>query len=48
KDFGFENVDIKFSTRPERRVGSDASWDKAEEALEQALDANKLKTRGFR
>ena len=37
--FGFENVDIKLSTRPEKRVGSDAVWDKAEAALAEALDA---------
>ena len=39
KHFGFENVDIKLSTRPEKRVGSDEVWDKAEAALAQALDA---------
>jgi len=37
--FGFDNVDIKLSTRPEKRVGSDAVWDKAEAALAEALDA---------
>ncbi len=36
--FGFENIDIKLSTRPEKRVGSDAVWDKAESALAQALN----------
>lgn len=36
--FGFENIDIKLSTRPEKRVGSDAVWDKAEAALAQALN----------
>ena len=40
--FGFENVDIKLSTRPEQRVGSDETWDKAEKALEEALTANGL------
>ncbi|WP_261835449.1 threonine--tRNA ligase [Vibrio ishigakensis] len=40
--FGFENVDIKLSTRPEQRVGSDEIWDKAEKALEDALKANNL------
>ncbi len=39
KYFGFENVDIKLSTRPERRVGSDEVWDRAEAALAEALDA---------
>ncbi len=36
-DLGFENFDIKLSTRPEMRVGSDETWDKAEEALEAAI-----------
>jgi threonyl-tRNA synthetase len=39
KDFGFENIRIKLSTRPENRMGSDESWDKAEAALKAALDA---------
>ncbi|MDC0407656.1 threonine--tRNA ligase [Candidatus Thioglobus sp.] len=43
KHFGFENVDIKLSTRPENRVGSDEVWDKAEAALAQALDAKGIK-----
>ena len=38
-DFGFSNVIYKLSTRPEKRVGSDESWDKAEKALADALDA---------
>ncbi len=38
KDFGFEDVIIKLSTRPENRVGDDAIWDKAEQALELALN----------
>ena len=38
RDFGFENVEIKLSTRPEQRVGDDALWDKAEKALQDALD----------
>ncbi|HKJ08368.1 MAG TPA: threonine--tRNA ligase [Gammaproteobacteria bacterium] len=37
-DFGFEDVIIKLSTRPEQRVGSDEVWDKAEHALEKALN----------
>ncbi len=41
-DFGFNQVLIKLSTRPEKRVGTDESWDKAEKALEVALDAKKL------
>lgn len=36
--FGFPDIIIKLSTRPEQRVGSDAIWDKAELALQQALD----------
>ena len=38
KDFGFDDVLVKLSTRPEERVGDDAVWDKAEQALELALD----------
>ncbi|MEO1540274.1 MAG: threonine--tRNA ligase [Pseudomonadota bacterium] len=37
RDLGFESFDIKFSTRPEVRIGSDESWDKAEDALEKAI-----------
>ena len=37
RDFGFDDVLMKLSTRPENRVGSDAVWDKSEQALEQAL-----------
>ena len=43
KDFGFEDVIIKLSTRPENRVGDDSVWDKAENALELALNNKKLK-----
>ncbi len=39
KDFGFEDVIVKFSTRPEKRAGDDATWDKAEKALEDAVKA---------
>jgi threonyl-tRNA synthetase len=39
RDFGFTDVRIKLSTRPEHRIGSDASWDRAEQSLKQALDA---------
>ncbi|MEN9829675.1 MAG: hypothetical protein RLZZ409_413 [Pseudomonadota bacterium] len=38
KDFGFDNVIYRLSTRPANRVGSDESWDKAEKALSDALD----------
>ncbi|MCI4662221.1 MAG: threonine--tRNA ligase [Neomegalonema sp.] len=37
RDLGFDSFDIKLSTRPEVRVGSDAVWDKAEAALEKAI-----------
>lgn len=42
KDFGFEDVIIRLSTRPEERVGSDEVWDKAEAALADALAAKDL------
>jgi len=42
RDFGFEEVLIKLSTRPEKRVGDDADWDRAEAALQEALDAKGL------
>ncbi|MGD8568925.1 MAG: threonine--tRNA ligase [Gammaproteobacteria bacterium] len=41
-DFGFSDIIVKLSTRPEKRVGSDEVWTKAEHALEQALNAKKL------
>jgi len=41
-DFGFEDIIIKLSTRPEQRVGADEVWDKAEHALETALNAKGL------
>jgi threonyl-tRNA synthetase len=41
-DFGFEDIIIKLSTRPEQRVGADEVWDKAEHALEKALNAKGL------
>jgi threonyl-tRNA synthetase len=40
EDFGFPDVTIKFSDRPEKRIGEDAVWDKAEAALMQALAAS--------
>jgi len=42
KDFGFDDVLVKLSTRPEKRVGSDETWDKAEAGLAAALQQNKL------
>jgi threonyl-tRNA synthetase len=41
-DFGFTDVLVKLSTRPEKRVGSDESWDKAEAGLAAALEQNGL------
>ena len=38
KDFGFEDIFIKLSTRPEKRVGADELWDKAERALSDVLE----------
>ena len=40
KDFGFENIIYKVATRPDARIGSDESWDKAEAALIASLDAS--------
>ena len=42
RDFGFDEVLVKFSTRPEQRVGADAVWDKAEAALEACLNDKQL------
>ena len=39
KDFGFEDVAIKFATRPEQRIGSDETWDHAEKSLADAVKA---------
>ena len=44
KDFGFEDVHVKFSDRPEVRAGDDATWDKAEAALRDATNAAGLET----
>ncbi|MBI4987271.1 MAG: threonine--tRNA ligase [Rhodocyclales bacterium] len=41
-DFGFNDILVKLSTRPEKRIGSDETWDRAEAALAQALDAKGL------
>ncbi len=38
RDFGFEDVHVKLSTRPENRIGSDESWDRSEGALAKALE----------
>ncbi|MEW7986549.1 MAG: threonine--tRNA ligase [Candidatus Thiodiazotropha sp.] len=42
KDFGFDEVLVILSTRPEKRVGSDEVWDKSEKALEEALNQQGL------
>ncbi|MYB89097.1 MAG: threonine--tRNA ligase, partial [Proteobacteria bacterium] len=42
RDFGFENIDLAFSTRPEQRVGEDNLWDEAEAALQQVLEDQDL------
>ncbi len=42
KDFGFEEVKVKFSDRPEVRAGDDATWDAAEKALRDAIDSTGL------
>ena len=43
KSFGFENVKLKFSDRPDKRVGSDEVWDQSENALLDAIKASPLK-----
>ncbi len=42
RDFGFEKVAVKFSTRPEKRAGSDETWDRAEAALAEAVKSAEL------
>ncbi|MGH8620053.1 MAG: threonine--tRNA ligase [Burkholderiales bacterium] len=42
-DFGFEDILIKLSTRPPKRIGDDATWDRAEKSLAAALDSKALK-----
>ena len=44
RDFGFEEVRVKFSDRPKKRAGDDATWDKAEKALADATAAAGLET----
>jgi threonyl-tRNA synthetase len=44
RDFGFEDVRIKFSDRPQKRVGSEEIWDKAEAALRHACEAAGIET----
>ena len=40
EDFGFTDVHIKYSDRPEKRIGADEAWDKAETALREAIEAS--------
>ncbi|MGI5310454.1 threonine--tRNA ligase [Rheinheimera sp. WS51] len=42
RTFGFENIEVKLSTRPEKRVGSDEIWDKSEKALAEVLNAKNI------
>ena len=42
-DYGFTDISYKIATRPEKRIGDDATWDKAEKALMDALDASGIK-----
>jgi len=42
RDFGFEDIQVKLSTRPEQRVGSDEVWDRAEAALKEALESRDI------
>jgi len=42
RDFGFEDIQVKLSTRPEQRVGSDEVWDRAEAALKDALESRDI------
>jgi threonyl-tRNA synthetase len=40
--FGFDKIDVKLSTRPEKRLGDDATWDRSEKALADALKAHDI------
>ena len=42
-DFGFDRIAVKLSTRPEKRVGTDAMWDHAEEVMSRVLDEIKAR-----
>ncbi len=45
RDFGFDNIELALSTRPEQRVGADELWDRSEAALQRCLDNKGLKYR---
>ena len=47
KDFGFDKIVVKLSTRPEKRVGSDALWDRAESVMMQVLEQIKAQSGGM-
>ena len=47
QDFGFDKIVVKLSTRPEKRVGSDALWDRAESVMTQVLDQIKEQSGGL-
>ena len=40
--FGFSRIEVMLSTRPEKRIGTDEMWDRAEDALAQALDTKDI------
>ncbi|MDE5028237.1 threonine--tRNA ligase, partial [Francisella tularensis subsp. holarctica] len=42
KDFGFNDFAVKIALRPENRIGYDETWDKSEQILKNALDANNV------
>jgi threonyl-tRNA synthetase len=42
-DFGFENIELALSTRPEKRVGEESLWDQAEQSLKESLENKGLK-----
>ena len=42
RDFGFDDIVVKLSTRPEKRLGTDEQWDRSEQALAKALDAEEI------
>ncbi|MEC9206118.1 MAG: threonine--tRNA ligase [Pseudomonadota bacterium] len=42
EEFGFSNIKVELSTRPEKRVGDESIWDKSEQALEKALNSKKI------
>ncbi len=46
EDFGFEQVEVKLATRPEKRVGTDAMWDHAEDILRRVLDKMAVESEG--